>query len=70
MSAQGYQPTVFGFGTIGDQPAAGDYDGDLKADPAIYKYSTGQWQILQSASGYAPAVVTFFGNGGIPLDKR
>jgi len=45
-----------------NQPTVGDYDGDGKADPAIYQYSTGQWQILQSASGYSPAGVTFFGN--------
>ena len=40
----------------------GDYDGDRKADPAIYQYSSGQWLILQSARSYSPAVVTFFGN--------
>jgi hypothetical protein len=34
-------------------PAIGDYDGDSKADPAIYQPGAGLWRIMLSDSGYS-----------------
>ena len=34
-----------------DVPVPGDYDGDGKADLAVFRPTTGQWLILQSTGG-------------------
>ena len=41
---------VFGAGT--DIPVPGDYDGDQKSDPAVYRPGTGVWSVLTSGSNY------------------
>ena len=41
-----------------------DFDGDRKADPAIYDESTGTWKIKLSGSGYYMIVTTLNGLGG------
>ena len=38
------------WGSAGDLPIPGDYDGDGKADIAVYRASTGVWSILQSST--------------------
>jgi subtilisin family serine protease len=48
-------------GTVGDVAVPGDYDGDHKADYAVFRRSTAQWLILGSATG--PQNVVF----GAPL---
>ena len=39
------------FGANGDIPVAADYDGDSRADVAIYRASVGQWWVLRSSGG-------------------
>ncbi len=40
-----------------------DYDGDGKADPALYRADTGTWYVRLSASGYGLTAFTFGGQG-------
>ncbi|MCV4615239.1 VCBS repeat-containing protein, partial [Escherichia coli] len=44
-----------------DRPVQADYDGDGKADLAIFRPSTGQWWVEQTSSGVG---VTQFGLSG------
>ncbi len=41
----------------------GDYDGDSKADPALYRADTGNWYVKLSASGYGLVTLSFGGAG-------
>ncbi|MDP2991720.1 MAG: hypothetical protein Q8O57_14255, partial [Kiritimatiellota bacterium] len=41
-----------------------DYDGDGKADPAVYDESTGTWRIKLSSDNYSLLVTTLSGLGG------
>jgi hypothetical protein len=52
-SSTGYTANFgIAFGTVGDQPVMGDYDGDGLADPVVYRPSTYRWFILRSSYGY------------------
>lgn len=54
--------TYIPFGTVGDKPIRGDFDGDGKQDPAVFRPTDGTWHILQSSNNQY-RVVQFGLNG-------
>ncbi len=65
-----HSPVAAEMGPAGETPdsglswVAGDFDGDRKADPAIYLAASGAWRILCSANSYAVATLANFGGTG------
>ena len=60
-----------GFPSLGDTPVVGDWDGDGKADPAIWRASQGVWIIPLSSSNYTSYLFAQWGqNGDIPIPNR
>ncbi len=53
------------FGTDGDIPTVGDYDGGAKADIGVYRPSTGIWYLRQSGAG--DTAVVFGTDGDVAL---
>jgi hypothetical protein len=53
-----------GFPSLGDTPVVGDFDGDGKADPGIWRETQGVWIIPQSSSGYTSYVFSQWGQPG------
>ena len=43
--------TFLPWGTVGDVPMRGDFDGDGKMDAAVFRPSDSRWYILQSSNG-------------------
>lgn len=57
-----------GFPSIGDTPAVGDFDGDGKSDPGIWRESQGVWIIPLSSANYGSYIFSQWGqNGDIPM---
>jgi len=74
-SANYYQinTTLSGLGGPGAASVGADYDGDQKADPAVYYERTGRWVIMLSSANYEAVVVLIqtlggAGYGGMPAD--
>jgi hypothetical protein len=42
----------FGAGALNDVPIIGDFDGDNRADPTVWRPGNGFWYVLRSTSGY------------------
>ncbi len=55
---------LFGLTPAVPSGAGADYDGDRRADPALYDEASGTWRIKLSAAGYAQAATTLNGLGG------
>jgi hypothetical protein len=57
-----------GFAVLGDTPVVGDFDGDGKDDPGIWRSSQGVWIIPRSSANYATFIFSQWGQpGDIPL---
>lgn len=59
VHASEFAPTCMGYAAGGGAtspwlPLAADFDGDRKADPAVYQPLTGAWKAWLSVAGYAP----------------
>jgi hypothetical protein len=64
FGGQSFQPVAFQWGTNGDLPAAGDYDGDGKTDLAVFRPSANQWWVFRSSDNTYYSITY-----GIPGDK-
>lgn len=69
MGGPGSQQFSQGWGTSGDVPAQGDYDGDGKTDFCIFRPSSNQWWILRSSdNNYYSATFGTSGDVATPAD--
>jgi hypothetical protein len=57
LSASEYATVSTSLGGASQQAIAGDFDGDGKADPAVFSECSGGWTVLLSASGYAMSFI-------------
>lgn len=56
-----------GFPSLGDTPLVGDFDGDGKADPSIWRASQGLWILQDSSINYAAAIYQWGQSGDTPI---
>ena len=74
LSTRGYsfaagQPLYVsaGFPSLGDTPVVGDFDGDHKADPSIWRSTQGLWFLQNSSASYGASFVSWGQNGDTPI---
>jgi hypothetical protein len=53
----------WGAGSLGDVPVPGDYDGDGRADIAVWRPHDGRWYILHSSTEYGAGTTVQWGSG-------
>jgi hypothetical protein len=53
-----------GFPVLGDTPVVGDFDGDGKDDPGIWRESQGVWILPRSTSNYTTFIFSQWGQAG------
>jgi uncharacterized repeat protein (TIGR01451 family) len=57
-----------GYPSLGDTPVIGDFDGDGKADPGVWRASQGVWIIPTSSSNYTSYIFAQWGQpGDVPM---
>ncbi len=66
LGGPGSQQISAGWGTAGDVPVPGDYDGDGKTDFAIFRPSTGAWWIVRSSDS-TTFTLTFGQDDDLPV---
>ncbi|MFN2393994.1 MAG: FG-GAP repeat domain-containing protein, partial [Pyrinomonadaceae bacterium] len=62
------QNSAVAFGTSGDIPVAADYDGDGKADVAVFRPSNGIWYLQRSQLGFTGIAFGTIEDKPVPAD--